>query len=131
MSLDTKRQPAGNTRHKGKVEFRLAESLSPFLPHTQINWESSNFMCPSISLREPAWGSTHPPAPNHHVAFQLASFAFEFVHHSCHICSDLATATQQAQRTTLSGLPVMLLKSFFSPRKMEIQIQVFQQSKQV
>lgn len=40
MSLDSKRQPAGSTRHKCKVEFRLAASLSAFLPHTQISWES-------------------------------------------------------------------------------------------
>lgn len=39
-SLETERQPAGNTRHKDKVEFKLAASPNTFLPHTQIYWES-------------------------------------------------------------------------------------------
>lgn len=60
-----------------------------------------------------------------HIASEVVSFVFKVVHHSCHVWSDPATTTQQAQNMAPPGLAVMLLKAFFPHRNMEIQIQDF------
>ena len=144
MSLETNRQPAANMRDKNKLEFRLAASLNTFSPRTQTHWERWGHLpalhVPQHVLRGAGMGqhaSLSSASPTELelicaeperlfrspcVVFQLTSFAFKVLHPFCHIWSDLATATQWAQR---AGLAVILLQAFSPPGKMEIQTQAF------
>lgn len=99
MSVETRRQSAGNARHKDKVVFRLAASLNSILPCTQIHWESWGHL-PAFHVPQHVLGgagtgqhvSLSSASPTEleltctepegifcspYVAFQLASFAFK------------------------------------------------------
>lgn len=86
-----------------------------------------NQVCITLTCAELALLHAEPerPFPFPSVTFQLAGLAFEAVCHSCHIGSDLLSATQRAQKMALPGLAVSLLTAFSIPNKVEIQIQVF------
>lgn len=49
MPLGTRRQPAGNTRHKDKSEFRLAATSNVFIP--EFTKKSLWFLCPIAYFR--------------------------------------------------------------------------------